>query len=142
MPDAPPSRRRYDKGRDRHKHVGRGDEPEIAFDRREPKKWVGKCPSDGVIPNDLKQRLLDEAIPARLGDRDVAYVKALYVVHAGAIYAAQTSDAGVSYHGYPYKGKLSPELLGRLRNMAKEKNCEKDFENWVGRHIVRHGERR
>jgi hypothetical protein len=142
MPDDPPLRRRYDKGRDRHKHVGRGERPEIAFDRGNPKKWIGKCPSDRVMPNALKQRLLDEAIPADVGDRDVDYVKTLYVVHAGAIYAAQTSDAGASYHGYPYKGKLPRELLRRLQEMAKEKNCEKDFEKWVRSYIMVHGQRR
>ena len=94
------------------------------------------------MPNDLKQRLLNEAIPGDAGDRDVNYEKTLYVIHAGAIYAAQTSDAGVSYHGYPYKGKLSGELLTRLRNMAKEKNCEKGFEKWVGSYIIAHGQRR
>jgi hypothetical protein len=58
--------------------------------------------------------------------------KTLYVVHDGAIYAAQTSDAGVSYHGYPYKGKLPRELLTRLGEMAIAKDCEKDFAKWVG----------
>ncbi len=142
MPDDPPPQRRYDKGRDRHKHVGRGNEPEIAFDRGDPKKWIGKCPSDRALPNGLKQSLLSEAIPAGRGDRDVDYAKTLYVVHDGAIYAAQTSDAGVSYHGYPYKGRMSGELLAQLRKMAKDKNCEKDFEKWVSEHIIRHGERR
>jgi len=141
MPDDPSAQRRYDKGRDRRKHVGRGDRPEIAFDRREPKQWIGKCPSDRVIPNDLKQRLLNEAIAADAGDRDVNYAKTLYVVHDGAIYAAQTSDAGVSYHGYPYKGKLPRELLTRLGEMAIAKDCEKDFAKWVGSYIIRHGER-
>jgi len=85
MPDDPSAQRRYDKGRDRRKHVGRGDRPEIAFDRREPKQWIGKCPSDRVIPNDLKQRLLNEAIAADAGDRDVNYAKTRYYV-ANALY--------------------------------------------------------
>ena len=134
--------RRDDKGRDRYKHVGRRDQAEIVLDQREPKKWLGKCPSDRVIPSDLKQRLLNKAIPAGLGDRDVDYAKTLYVVHGGVIYAAQTSDAGISYHGYPFRGKLSRDLLARLRKMAQDEHCEKDFEKWVDAYILEHGERR
>jgi len=94
------------------------------------------------MPDELKSRLLDEAIPGRLGDRNVEYVKTLFVVHDGAIYAAQTSDGGVTYHGYPYKGKIPGDIFGQLEQMAEAKNCEKDFRNWVKTHIMRHGERR
>lgn len=142
MPIETPPQLRYDKGVDRWKHVGKGDEPQIEFDIKEPKKWIGKCPNDKAIPDDVKGLLLNEAIPGQLGDRNVNYVKTVFVVHKGAIYAAQTSDAGSTYHGYPYKGRLAGAVLDRLRAMAESKNCGKEFQKWVKSYILRHGERR
>jgi hypothetical protein len=80
-------------------------------------------------------QLLNEAIAVPFGDREVDYPKYLYVVHEGAIYEARTSDAGVTYHGFPYQGKLSKDVLDRLRAMADNKKCLKEFEDWVKRHI-------
>jgi hypothetical protein len=142
MPTDAPPQRRYDKGRNRWKHVGKDQRPQIAFDNEEPKKWIGKCPNENVMPDELRSRLLNEAIPGHSGDRNVDYIKTLFVVHDGAIYAAQTSDGGVTYHGYPYKGKISDEILDRLEEMAQVKECEKDFRRWVKSYVLRHGERR
>ncbi len=135
------SPRRYDKGADRWKHVGKDAVPQIEFDDGDPKKWIGKCPNNKAIPDELRLQLLNEAISGGRGDRNVDYVKTLFVVHEGAIYAAQTSDAGVTYHGYPFKGKIAGAILERLEKMAEVKNCEKEFRNWVKAYIIRHGER-
>jgi len=89
-----PTERKYDKGERRFKHVGQGPRPYIEFDAGQPRKWVGKCPD--TIPDIKKTELLNKAIAAPNGDRDVDYVKQLYVVHEGAIYEAQASDAGRS----------------------------------------------
>ncbi len=35
---------------------------------------------------------------------------AFYAVHEGAIYQARTSDAGVTYHAFPYRGTLSKQI--------------------------------
>jgi len=142
MPTDIPSPRRYDKGLDRWKHVGRDDRPRIEFDNSDPKKWIGKCPNNKAIPDELKFQLLNEALPGPQGDRSVNYVKTLFVVHEGAIYAAQTSDAGLTYHGYPYRGKIPGAILERLEEMAEEKNCGNEFRKWVKSYIVRHGDRR
>lgn len=137
-----PPQRRYDKGLNRRKHVGTSNRPSIEFDDSEPKKWVGKCPNNRTLPDDLKHALLNEAIPGPQGDRGVDYVKTLFVVHDGTIYAAQTSDAGVTYHGYPFKGGMSRATLQRLKEMAEAKDCEKEFREWVKAHIILHGEGR
>ena len=63
----------------------------------------------------------------------------LYVVHEGAIYEAQTSDRGGTYHGYPYKGKLAASILKQLAKMAEQKQCTDLFDKWVKEHIERHG---
>ena len=69
MTDLPAPGRRYDKGERRFKHVGRNPWPEIEFDTYEPKKWIGKCPSN--LPVDTRTRLLNDAVPAANGDRDL-----------------------------------------------------------------------
>jgi hypothetical protein len=133
-------RRRYDKGERRFKHVGKGPEPTIEFDDRNLKKWVGKCPST-LSPED-RERLLNEAIAAPNGDRELPLPKNLYVVHEGAIDEAQTSDRGRTYHGYPYKGKLARRILEALAKMAAEKGCSDAFAAWVRKNIEKHGDRR
>jgi hypothetical protein len=130
-------KRRYDKGERRFKHVRKGPDPVIEFDDSQPKKWVGKCPS--TLSEADRSDLLNQAIAAPNGDRELAVPKKLYVVHNGAIYEAQTSDQGRSYHGYPYKGKLSASILKKLTKMAKDKSCSDLFDEWVDEHIERHG---
>ncbi len=136
----PGTSRKYDKGERRHKHVGKGSLPIIAFDSGVPKKWVGKCPST-LLEADCA-RLLNEALAAPNGDRELEAPKKLYVVHQGAIYEAQTSDGGTCYHGYPYRGKLSDAILTKLEEMAERKGCAPDFRDWAKKHITRHGERK
>jgi hypothetical protein len=134
MPGQPQlAERKYDKGERRFKHVGKGSKPYIEFDQRQPRKWVGKCPD--TIPDARKKELLNAAIAAPIGDRDVDYVKQLYVVHEGAIYEAQTSDAGRSYHAYPYKGRLSRSILRELEAMAVNENTVQAFNDWVSNYI-------
>jgi hypothetical protein len=128
----------YDKGEKRYKHEWAGTEPTIQFDGRNPRKWIGKCPSGMNV--ELRTQLLNEAIPAPPGDREINYAKYVYVVHEGAIYEGRTSDHGQSYHGFPYRGKLSVSLLEGLREMAKAKNCLRQFEDWIKKHIERVGE--
>lgn len=135
-----PKLRRYDKGERRFKHVGKGDQPVIELDKGNPKKWVGKCPS-GIPQSDL-EKLLNTAVEAPNGDRDLDVAKKLYVVRKGAIYEAQTSDGGTTYHGYPYKGKLSGAILDELKKMAEKEKSVDEFSSWVKKYIVRHGERK
>lgn len=133
--DHPP--RRYEKGERRFKHVGTGDQPEIVFDDHDPKKWVGKCPK--AIGEAERVALLGDAIPGSNGDRELALPKKLYAVRDGAIYEAQTSDHGWSYHAYPYKGKLGAKLISRLAERADRDGCRGAFDAWVKRYIESHG---
>lgn len=131
------ARRRYEKGVERHKHVGKTDQPEIVYRNDVPKHALGRCPNN--ISDERKEELLKEAIPAANGDREVSYPKRLHVVHEGAIYRAETSTAGRSYHAFPYAGKLGKALVAELRTMAREKDCLAEFDKWVAKHIELHG---
>jgi len=130
-------RRKYEKGVDRYKHVGTADFPEVVYENDVPKYALGKCPR--AVPDALKMELLDEAIPAANGDRELDFPKRLHVVHEGAIYRAETSSAGQSYHAFPYAGKLGKALVAELAEMADRKGCRKKFDNWVAKHIKLHG---
>ena len=123
----------YDKGDKRLKHEGRGPDPQIRYIPNQPKRHVGLCPAE--MPAQLRLQLLNEAIPAPGGDRDVDYDKYLYVVHEGTIYEARTSDAGTTYHGFPYRGRLTKDIVEQLRIMARKKNCLDGFEKWLKNHI-------
>jgi hypothetical protein len=125
--------RRYDKGERRYKHVGRSNVPEFETHPGNPRRWIGKCPAN--LSQDLLEVLLGEAIPGPATDRELKVPKRLYVVHHGAIYEAQTSDHGYSYHGYPYRGRLPASLIRSLRTMAQAKACEEPFQAWLKRYI-------
>tara|TARA_B100000683_G_C12443074_1_gene536959 strand:- start:1156 stop:1461 length:306 start_codon:yes stop_codon:yes gene_type:complete len=99
--------------------------------------WVGKCPST-LTPDD-HVRLINEAVPGNNGDRDLEFPKKIYAVENGAIYEGQTTDRGYSYHGYPYRGKLSQGIIDLLRNIATQKSCELEFNAWIKQHIEAHG---
>ena len=127
----------YDKGERRFKHVGTTAEPEIEFHSDNPKHWVGKCPNN--ISDADKNQLLNEAIAEENGDREIDFPKKLYVVDRGAIYRAQTTDRGRSYHGYPYRGKLGRRLIQELEKIAIRKHCEDGFKQWVKKYIEFNG---
>lgn len=103
----------YDKGDRRYKHVGRNPYPEFRSES-DPRRVVGLCPNN--LAHVDHQRLLREAIPDGNGDRSIDFPKRLHVVHEGAIYRAETTDWGKSYHGYPYRGKMGRNLLGPVLN--------------------------
>ncbi|HEX4078835.1 MAG TPA: hypothetical protein VHX61_08190 [Rhizomicrobium sp.] len=129
--------RRYEKGERRYKHVGKTAAPEIRFFPDDPKRWEGLCPNSLTSADHLT--LLNEAITGSNGDREIPFPKSLWTVHNGAIYKADTTDRGKSYHGYPYRGKLARGLMDRLREMAVAKGCERQFDDWVKQHITMHG---
>jgi len=87
----------------------------------------------------LREALLNEAIAAPNGDREATYTKYLYAVHEGAIYEARTSDAGQTYHGFPYRGLLGKAIVDKLRVKAEEKKCLQEFNRWVKDYITVQG---
>ncbi len=129
--------RAYEKGSERYKHVGTADEPEIVFMNGVPKHALGKCPK--AVPDEIKTQLLGEALPAANGDREQSYPRRLHVVHAGAIYRAETTTAGKSYHAFPYAGKLGKALIAELGEMADRKQCRAAFDKWLAKYITPHG---
>lgn len=89
------------------------------------------------MPDEHKLTLLERAIPYLTNPPySLDFPKRLFVVDDdGTIYAGQTSEAGKSYHGYPYAGPMGPRLLRGLREQAQRLNCEAQFNKWVKAHI-------
>ncbi len=129
--------RKYDKGEKRLKHQGRGPKPEFRVYTNDPKRIEGLCPA--TMSQQLREALLNEAIAAPNGDREAEYIKYLYAVHEGAIYEARTSDAGQTYHGFPYRGILGKVIVDKLRVKAEEKKCLQEFNRWVKDYITVQG---
>lgn len=137
-PIAKPERKRlYDKGERRRKHVSAGDEPQLVFDSDNPRKVVGKCPA--TISDADRDDLLQRAVPLPNADRELQAPKKIYAVYRGAIYEAQTSDHGRTYHAYPFKGKLGDAIVVLLAEMADKDGCREEFDRWRKKYITRHG---
>jgi hypothetical protein len=130
--------RQYDKGERRFKHVGSRDEPEFCVVDKGPRRVIGKCPA--TIPTQERDRLLNKAVPLSNGDRDLTSPKKIYAVYQGAVYEAQTSDHGRTYHAYPFRGKLSSAIIALLAKMADDEGCRSEFNTWVDKYITRHGQ--
>lgn len=137
MAKNPNRQRKYEKGEGRKKHVGTGPAPELRPVDGSPRHTRGLCPNN--VPEEEKARMLNRAVPLPNGDFDAPAPRTLFAVYQGAIYAARTSNQGVSYHAYPYKGKLSGTLLAQLATMADEEGCIAEFEKWCKANITRHG---
>jgi len=129
--------RTYDKGERRFKHVGNVAEAVIKFDDRNPRHWWGECPNNLRAADHTS--LLNEAIAAPNGDREIDFPKRVFTVHEGAIYRAETTDWGRSYHGYPFRGKLGKAILAELGAIADKKGCRAKFDDWMKMHIEVHG---
>jgi hypothetical protein len=126
-------KRIYDKGEGRFKHVGHKPYPEIVLNDGNPRKPIGKCPSN-ISPAE-RQQLLDNAIPWPEGGEEDEEPANLYAVHQGAVYEAMSSDNDSTWHGYPFVGSLSRLLIDKLREQAKAIGCEVEFREWERKHL-------
>lgn len=125
--------RRYQRGENRHKHVGKENIPRV--EKAADGEVVGKCPA--AMSEDHKSELLAQAIPYLTEyPYSAAFPKRLFVVDQdGTVYTGQTTEAGSSYHGYPYAGPIGRRLKQALYEMAVKKGCAKEFNRWVKDHI-------
>jgi hypothetical protein len=112
----------YERGEGRTKHCW--NRPYAGFEpgKRGP---VGKCAN--TITDEIACELLNSGIP---WGEDGDWPEEIYNVHEGTVYVAVPTRPGVSYHGYPYQGRLPARLVQQLRYKAQEKGCLREFEKW------------
>jgi len=121
---------KYDPGERRRKHKWHND---YAGFKVEGGVEVGKCPR--TITQECAEQLLNAGVEWNNPIMSSCCPQNIYNVHEGVVYKTAVTLAGVSYHGYPYKGQVPREVVTRLRALAAEKNCSREFEAWLRRYI-------
>lgn len=63
----------------------------------------------------------------------------IYAVHEGVVYEARPTEPGLTYHGFPWRGRPGHNRLPRpikreLRDRAEQAGCRKAFNDWLDRY--------
>ncbi len=120
----PNKKLKYDKGENRHKHVGKGTNAQLIYENG---ILVGKCPKGFSF--DIAQKLLENGIPEF---RKTAEEKPfrIWSYYKGAIYVARSQDGGSTWHGYP---AINPprEISKKLEQLAQAQGEEKSIKQWL-----------
>lgn len=130
MSSAATGRWLYERGAHRRKHCWNRDEASFC---PSPKGPVGKCPNS--IRDAEAQALLDNGIPFYEDEED-KHPSHIYSVREGVIYEAAPTQAGLSYHGYPWRGDqhrgdIPERIFEELMKRADEGGHIKEFKRWV-----------
>lgn len=86
---------------------------------------------------DRAQEALDRGIPWNPPNWKKDYPHCLFTVLDGIIYKLAISNAGKSYHGFPFpavdlkRSRSLQQVLEKLEVMAIELKCIEGFEHWV-----------
>jgi len=120
----------YDPGEHRRKHCG--SLPEAHFDEQGSTK-IGKCPSS--LSKNEAQELLQGGVPYYDNPED-EHPARIYAIYEGVIYEAFPTRPGISYHGFPWRGRPKHNRLPRpikreLEQRAREQGCLDKFQSWL-----------
>lgn len=94
-----------------------------------------QCPNS--VTDEVAQELLAGAIGYYDDPEEQEHPSALYNVYRGAPFEAVPTRAGVSYHGYPWQGRMPERILEELGARATRDGYEKEFKAWVKKHAKR-----
>lgn len=119
---------KYDTGEGRWKHKWNKDEAGFCPSHRGP---VGKCHSS--ITTSIAQELLDRAVAQGIVEQYAGqnFPHRIFAVYRGIPYVAVPTSPGQSYHGYPWRGVLSPAIRCQLADMARNDGKESEFSKWL-----------
>ncbi|PJB37046.1 MAG: hypothetical protein CO108_21995 [Deltaproteobacteria bacterium CG_4_9_14_3_um_filter_63_12] len=122
----------YDRGEHRTKHCWNKDHADFVTIGT---ALIGKCASS--VTDEIATQLLNDAIPepdpfGGCGTHPARY----YNVYQGVIYEAAPTEPGVSYHGYPWRGRpgrppLPRQIVAVLRARAAGAGYGKEFKKWL-----------
>jgi hypothetical protein len=63
---------------------------------------------------------------------DVAHAPdEIYNIYRGVPYVAVPTQPGKSYHGYPWRGRMSATMRERLRARAEAEGTGREFDQWL-----------
>jgi hypothetical protein len=117
---------KHDKGEHRHKHSGTHEDAQVIYEKG---AWVGKCPK-GFSPG-IAQDLLERGIP-EFCKTVKEKPRRIWSYYEGAIYAARSSDGGITWHGYPTKEEPPRKILRELNTKAQDKDESARIKKWLG----------
>lgn len=125
--------RQYERGEGRHKHKWKKDHAGFVDRGR---GLVGKCHKsiDEVVAADLLERAIAEP---PLYDPPFDDPRRLFNVYRGVPYVAVPTVPGVSWHGYPWKGRLAPDVRDALAARVEEEGngaYRRTWREWLKRH--------
>ena len=122
---------RYDPGEHRLKHCS--DRPQAHF-RQEGSAFTGVCPS--TLSKRKAEELLQHGVPHyRPG---TGHPEKVYAVYEGVVYEARCTEYGMTYHGFPWRGRPGHNRLPRpikreLQQRAERDGCLAAFNAWLDR---------
>lgn len=124
---------RYDKGENRKKHLPLSADAMMV---NEHGQWVGHCPR-GFAPETALD-LLQHGIP-EFCETIPEKPRRIWSYHDGVIYAAHSSDAGTTWHGFPcgnpmLKKDLPQKIRRQLEERATAAGEHRRFNNWMKKH--------
>lgn len=98
-----------------------------------PRGPVGKCHNS--ITDALAKELLNSGVPEiNIDESDSGFPKKIFNVYKGVPYEAVPTQPGVSYHGYPWRGRMSRTTRQVLEKRATEDGYGKVFKRWMSKH--------
>jgi hypothetical protein len=122
----------YERGEGRTKHCWNHDYAGFVPSRRGK---VGKCANS--ISDVIAERMLKTGlyVPIEMDD-DEDHPEEIFNIYKGVVYVAVPTQPGISYHGYPYKGRLTKRIFEALQARAVEQAEDAEFKKWTKSHIL------
>jgi hypothetical protein len=117
----------YERGEGRFKHRRKNDEAGFVGSTRRP---IGKCHKS--ISQRVAVGLLRSGVVARaVFDDEPEAPDEIFNVYRGIPYLAVPTVPGRSYHGYPWRGRMSPEVRAELERRAQAQGQTAEFKRWM-----------
>ena len=122
----------YERGEGRYKHVWKKQEAGFEPSPRGP---IGKCDSriDQTIAEQLLKNGIVEDDPVRLpsGLGPQVHPEKIFNIYKGVPYVAVPTQPGKSYHGYPFRGRMTRSVERKLRDRATNAGVVRLFDKWM-----------
>lgn len=120
----------YDPAEHREKHCGAQNE---AVFQLQGSAWIGQCPV--TLDKKTAETLLQDGV-GEWDDPSQTHPARIFTYYQGAVYVAVPTEPGISYHGYPWRGRpghnrIARTILEELRKMAENCGESKQLQNWL-----------
>lgn len=122
---------KYERGEHRHKHCWANDWAGFVPSYRGK---IGKCPSS--ITDMEAETLLNSGVPYFYEEPSDSSTcpDIIYNVRNGIPYEAVPTTPTVSFHAYPWAGRLPRHIRDELRRRAEASGHHKEFKAWMKEH--------